>query len=200
MTQSGSTNERAAFLLNIHIVKRALPLWIAAVVPSTVAGHALAYAFSGQTAADGRHAWMQPALEISLALAAAMCVLVWAESLLRAGILVHTSHERSPLALWPRLALTQLTLFAAIEYAEGAHAGAAGLAAQGITALLAALLLAAFASFLARCAAGTRAASRYLQRLFADVTLFVSRHPIALAHALSVSAGNARFQRPPPQS
>ena len=180
-------------------MKRALPLWIAAAVPSTIAGHALAYAASGQTASDARHAWLQPALEISLAIAAAACAYFLAQSLVRAGILVHTSCERSYLALWPRLAAVQIALYTAVEFAEGVHPNLTGWGAQILTALLAALLLALFARFLAHCVAGTLAASRYLQRLLNDAAPFVTRRPAPIPSTLPVSLGTARFQRPPPR-
>jgi hypothetical protein len=181
------------------IVKRALPLWIAAVVPATIAGHALAYAISGQSATDARHAWLQPTLEISIALLIAACALLFGQTLLRAGILVHTSTERSALALWPRLAWTQLVLYTAIEFAEGARPGVSGWTVQVLTALAAALVLALFVRLLARCAAGTQAASRYLQRLLEGVAPIFSRRQSPAVFALSVCAGTSRFQRPPPR-
>jgi hypothetical protein len=180
-------------------LKRALPLWLAAVVPATLAGHALAYALSGRSAADGHHAWMAPALECSLALLFAICSALLGTALLKAGILMHTAAERSWIALWPRLAVVQLALFIVMERAEGAHAGTFGCIMQILTALLAAYVLNLFARLLACCVKSTVAVSRYLERALHTVTSFVSRRPAPAAYALAVRAGRARFQRPPPR-
>jgi hypothetical protein len=179
-------------------VKRALPLWIAAVVPATLVGHVLVCAMSGCD--DIHHAWMAPALEISLALLGAFCASLLANALLRAGIFTHTAAERSWTALFLRLAPAQLAIFAAIERSEGGHAGTLGCAMQILVAVIAAYILYAFAHLLAKCAEGTEAASRYLERIQRAVTSFVSRRPPAVAYALAVHAGRSRFQRPPPQA
>jgi hypothetical protein len=179
-------------------MKRALPLWLAAVVPATLAGHGLTYAVTGQNAGDGHHAWMAPALEVSIALLIAACLALALDALLRVGVFTHTSAERSWLALWPRLSVAQLALFAAVEHAEGANAGLVGCAVQIFIALVVAYMLYAFAQLLVRCARGTEAASRYLERVLRTVTSFVSRRPAPVAYALAIHAGRARFQRPPP--
>ena len=186
--------------MNTRIVKRPLPLWFAAVVPATLVGHGLAYAISGQSAADGRHAWMLPALECSLALLLALSFLCAGQALLKAHIFVHTSVEKSCLALWPRLALAQIVLFSAIERAEGGHAGLMGVLAQVFVALLVAYVLSLFARLLGSCARSAEHASRYLARLLQSVTSFVSRRPAPIAYALAIHAGTSRFQRPPPQA
>lgn len=179
-------------------MKRALPLWLAAVVPATLAGHALAYALSGRSAADGHHAWMAPALELSVALLLACCMALAVDALLRSGMFAHTAAERSWIALWPRLSIAQLVLFVAIEYSEGTHASLLGCAVQIFVALITAYILYAFAHLLVRCAQCTQAASRYLERMLRPVTSFVSRRPAPVAYALAVRAGSSRFQRPPP--
>lgn len=181
-------------------MKPALPLWLAAVVPATLAGHGLAYALSGRSAADGHHAWMAPVLEISLGLLIAACMVLAADALMRAGVFAHTAAERSWLALWPRLALAQLALFGTIEQLEGTHAGMFGCAVQIFVALVTAYVLYAFAHLLARYARNSEAASRFLQRVLQSVTSFVSRRPAAISYALAVHAGHSRFQRPPPQA
>lgn len=170
------------------------------VVPATLAGHALAYALTGRSAADGHHAWMQPAWECSLALLATICMVMVGGTLLRAGLLVRTNAERSFWALWPRLALAQLVFFSIVERAEGTHAGLTGCIAQLFTAAIAALLLASFARMLLRCERCASDASRYLERLLnAPASMFLGRAEPALC-ALSVRAGRALFSRPPPVS
>jgi len=122
-----------------------------------------------------------------------------ADALLKAGILIHTAAERSTIELFPRLAVAQLAMFAAMERLEGTHAGPLGCAVQIIVALCVAYGLSLFSRLLVRCITGAQAASRYLQRLLDDCTArFVSRRPYSTAHALAVRAGTARFQRPPP--
>lgn len=181
-------------------MKRALPLWLAAVVPATLAGHGLAYALSGRSVADGHHAWMAPVLEVSLGLFTAACMVLTVDALVRAGVFAHTAAERSWLALWPRLSIAQLALFATIEQLEGTHAGVFGCAVQIFVALITAYVLYAFARLLVRCAHSSEAASRFLQRILQSVTSFVSRRPTAISYALAVHAGRSRFQRPPPQA
>lgn len=179
-------------------MKRALPVWLAAVLPATLAGHGLAYALTGRSAAGAEHSWMAPALEISLALLAAICAALIGGTLCRAGILKRTRAERSLIALWPRLAASQLLLFALIERAEGTSAGISGSLVQILVALAAAWLLCLFARVLARCRARSQEAGAYLERMFSARFSFVSRRPAAPAYALAVRAGRARFQRPPP--
>lgn len=196
-----AVNDREQAAQNAHrTVKRALPLWAGAVVPATLVGHGLAYALTGRSAADGHHAWMAPALDVSLALLAAICISLTAGTLLKAGVFAHTASERSWVALWPRLATAQLTLFTAIEYSEGRHAGILGSLIQIAIALVTAYLLYAFARLLVHCARSTENASRYLERILRSVTSFVSRRPAAVAYALAVHAGSSRFQRPPPSA
>lgn len=182
-------------------MKRRLPLWVAAVVPATLGGHGLAYALAGRSVADGHHAWLAPTLECSLALLAALCLLLACGALLKAGIFTQTKIQQSCAALWPRLAVAQIALFAIVEHAEGAHVTLAGVLMQIAIALLAAYVLSLFTRLLSRCALGTQAASAYLQRLLDEVARYVSL-PAAEspAFALAVRAGTSRFQRPPPNS
>ena len=167
-------------------------------MPATLAGHALAYAASGQSAADGRHAWLLPVLEISAAFLVALCIASVAGALLRAGIFVHTQAERSFAALWPRLGASQVLLFILMERAEGRGATILGCAIQLAIAIAVAWLLVLFAGLLAGCARFAQASCRYLERALRNAVSFVSRRPAPLAYALAVRAGTSRFQRPPP--
>jgi hypothetical protein len=141
---------------------------------------------------------MAPALEVSIALLLAACTALTVEALLRAGVFAHTAAERSWLALWPRLSVAQLALFATIEHLEGANAGVVGCLIQVLVALVTAYMLYAFAHLLVQCARSTQAVCRYLERMLRTVTSFVSRRPAFVAYALAVHAGPSRFQRPPP--
>jgi hypothetical protein len=180
-------------------VKRALPLWIAAVVPATLVGHGLAYALAGRSSSDAQHAWIAPALECSLAVLAALCCALVSGALLKAGVMIHTAAERSTIELWPRLAFAQLLLFSAMERIEGTHASIAGCVMQMLVALAVAYVLALFSRLLVRCIASAEAACEYLERLACGAaSIFIPRAPQSVAHALAVRAGNARFQRPPP--
>jgi hypothetical protein len=185
-------------MVNRHQVKRPLPFWFAVVVPATLAGHALAYALTGQNAADGHHGWMVAAWEASTALMIAAALFLTGESLLRRHILIHTDTEQSLLALSIRLALSQIALFSAMEAAEGTHVGIIGVLVQLVVAVAAAYMLSLFARMLVECARATKNVSRYLQRLLQAISSFVSRRPAQIAYTLFVRAGTARFQRPPP--
>jgi hypothetical protein len=172
-------------------VKRALPLWIAAVLPATLAGHALAYALAGQSAADARHAWLAPALELSIALFLAAAAMLF---------LRLSAAEQSVWALFPRLAFAQAALFSAIELGEGNHVSLSGVLMQIAVALLAACALSLIARLLHRCRTAAEDTGRYLERLRERPLAFVPRRPVFRAYALAVHAGSARFQRPPPHN
>lgn len=180
-------------------MKRPLPLWIAAVVPATLVGHGLAYLLGGRSLVDAHHAWLAPALECSLAVLAALCCALVADALLKAGILAHTTAERSLLELWPRLAVGQLALFTMMERLEGTHAGVAGCVVQLAVALCVAYVLAMFSRLLVHCVTVADEASQYLLRLTqAPFSIFLALGPQCGAHALAVRAGRSRFKRPPP--
>lgn len=183
---------------NAPPVRRSLPIWCAAVIPSMLVGHAAAYALAGRTVTDARHGWLAPTLECSLAVLLGVCTLLLASTLLRWGIFKRTKAERSLLELWPRLALAQLVLFGAIENWEGAHVTLLGIAAQLVTALCAAYLLSLFSRLIVRCIAGADRASRYLERLLTETVAFAGSEPAPRSFALLACAGHSRFQRPPP--
>lgn len=179
-------------------MNRALPLWIAAIAPATIAGHAAAYALRGEAVTDPRHTWLQPTLEASLAVLAATCALLLGGTLVRAGVLAHTSTERHFNALVPRLIFAQTALFTIVECAEGTHPAVTGYLMQILTACVAALLLSVFARVLARCEICALSISRYRERIFKAAGRYVRRRAVSIAYELSLRVGNARFQRPPP--
>ncbi len=80
-----------------------------------------------------------------------------AGALLKAGILMHTAAERSMIELFPRLAVSQLGMFAAMERLEGTHAGLLGCAVQVAVALCVACVLSLFSRLLVRCITGAQA-------------------------------------------
>lgn len=179
-------------------VKRPIAIWLAAVVPATLAGHAAAYALCACSAAERHHGWMMPVLEASLAMLIGTLLICAGTSLVRARILTRTRAERSVSGLWVRLAVCQTSLFTAIESAEGGHLDLRGILVQIGVALVAAYLLWLFAGLLEACAHIARAASSYLERLHAPVATYAPRCAYVHAHALAVRAGTSRFQRPPP--
>lgn len=180
-------------------MKRPLPLWTTAVLPATLVGHGLAYVIAGRSTGDAQHAWVAPALECSFAVFAALCCALFADAMLKAGVLVHTAAERSTFELWPRLAFGQLAIFCLMERLEGAHPGILGCAMQVLVAICVAYVLSLLSRLLVTCVRGAQAASQYLQRLTDCARpIFLERPPQCVAHALAVSAGSARFQRPPP--
>lgn len=177
-------------------MKRPLPLWLAAVLPATIAAHALSYAATGQSMADGRHVWLVPALESSLAVLLVLAIALAGGALVRAGIFARPVVEAAPIRLWFRLALAQTALFAAIEHAEGTPVGLVGCAIQVAVALGVAVLLCAFARALAGCVRAGDAAARFLARIERPA-IYLTR-PLSPAAALAAVAGTRRFQRPPP--
>lgn len=177
-------------------MKRPLPLWLAAVLPATIAAHALGYAVTGQSMADGRHLWLVPAFESSLAVLLLLATALIGGALVRAGVFARPSVEAAPLDLWLRLSAAQTALFVAIERAEGTPVGLIGCAIQIAVALGAALLLAAFARALAGCVRTGDVAARFLTRAVA-APVYLGQ-PFSRADVLAAVAGSRRFQRPPP--
>jgi hypothetical protein len=188
----------APSLAKASAVSKRLPLWIAAVVPSMAAGHVAGYALAGISAADGRHGWLSPAVEIGAAALIGLSALIVAGSLLRAGIFRRSQIESSVMALAPRLAASQLVLFVLAETVEGRSVSPAGIATQIFSALLAAYVLSLFGKLVERCIAGADEAGRYLERLAAATVAFALIDPAPRAVALLASTGTSRFQRPPP--
>jgi hypothetical protein len=179
---------------------KALPVWTAAVVPATLAGHGVAYALAGRNLADGHHAWIAPGLEISVAVLLAVCTVMLGGALMRLHLLVRSGIEQSLFALWPRLCVAQLAMFVLMERAEGTHASALGCTVQVAVALCVAYLLSLFARLVADCIAGAEEAGRYLERLLAPRATFVFREPQWCMNSLAVRVGSYRFKRPPPRT
>jgi hypothetical protein len=176
--------------------RRSLPFWLAAVVPATIAGHALAYALTGRSVSDGHHPWLAPALECSLALLTAVSLALLRRVLTEAGVFVRDLPSASVWALWPRMAAVQTLLFAAIEHAEGTPLGWPGFAMQIVLALLAACVVCHFTRLLQTCAESVARALAYAKR--ALCAAFLPRARFEAAPALLASLGTHRFQRPPP--
>jgi len=179
-------------------VSRPLPLWAAAILPATLIGHGIAYAAQGRSLADGHHGWIAPVFEWSLALLIALCTMLLGDTLMRAHVLAQSAAESSVLAVWPRLALSQIGLFMMMERAEGTHAGLLGCFVQIVVAFATAYVICLFARLLARCRKGS-AVNRYIRRLLSIAPSFAVVEPAYVAHALAVRAGASRFQRPPPK-
>jgi hypothetical protein len=179
-------------------MRRTLPLWLLAIVPATIAGHALSYALAGRSMADARHSWISPVLEWSLALLGAAALAAAGGALVKAGILARPVAERSAFALWARLAPAQALLFVLVERAEGVSPSLAGYAVQILVALAAALLLASLARLLGECIRSADRAQAYLERVFAPQGFLLAARPPRPVFVLAATAGPHRFQRPPP--
>lgn len=161
-------------------------------------GHIAAYALTGVALNDGRHGWLLPALDVSAAASIALGALIVAGTLLRAGVFQRTQIESSLLALAPRLAASQLFVFGVVETLEGRAVTPAGIAAQLASALLAAYALSLFSRLVARCIACADEAGRYLERFAGASAVFAIADPAPRTVTLFATAGNSRFQRPPP--
>jgi hypothetical protein len=170
--------------------------WLLAAVPATLAGHGLAYLLTGQNQADGHHAYVVPALELSAALLFSFC----AATLLRALSTPRLSTIGSSLvANAAKLALVQVALFAFIERIEGYAPSPIAYLVQIFVALLAALAIAHFTRLVRRCEHASLEAGEYLRRSKAHAgRLSVRTARRSPARALTISTGTSRFQRPPP--
>jgi len=188
----------AAPLAKPQPVSKRLPLWFAVVIPSMAAGHVAGYALSGVSTADGRHGWLTPALEVSAAALLGLGALIVASTLLRAGVFRRSNIESSILSLAPRLAASQIVLFVAAETLEGRAITPAGIATQIASALLAAYVLSLFSKLVKRCIACADEAGSYLERIITATAAFAVIEPAPRTVTLFASAGNSRFQRPPP--
>lgn len=181
-------------------MKRSLPLWIVAVLPATMAGHALSYALSWHAMADGHHNWFVPFLETAIAVT--LGISIW----LFAGALTRPRRHTLDLAcyrtsrIWPRMAALQTALFLAIERVEGTPAGLLGCAAQVAIALIAAYLVCALASLLRACEKSAEKALRYLERLTATTGSYFGREHTSAAISVPVCVRSSTFGRAPPHA
>ena len=177
---------------------RALPLWGFAVLPATLVGHALAYAFSGRTQTDAAHVYFVPALDLTLAALFVACLVSLGGAFLRRRHFALNADE-SIGSSWMKLALAQMTLFTALELLERHPPTPPAYAVQlGVT-LLAAALLYSFAGVLRKCASAGIAAQTYLRRLVSQPDgLRVRNDGPCFAVASHAHAGRSIFKRPPP--
>lgn len=174
-----------------------IPLWLAAVLPAALIAHGCAYALAGDSLANGAHAWVAPAAELSTALLLTLAGALAGGTLLRLPFFQAGCIERSASHLWPRLAIAQTLVYAIAEHAEGTHATIIGVVLQVVVAVLAACVLAVFARLLDAAGARMERALGYRRRLLAAAS-FAARTNTAPVFALAVASGHARFQRPPP--
>ncbi len=152
---------------------------------------------TGRTQSDVQHAYASPALEYSVAL----LLVVGCGLLLRSlsGYASVAHRTSSWLGTWGKLALFQVALFSLLERVEGFHVAPLAYAVQVFVALVAALALACFARLLHQCERAGLQISKYVRRLLVRCEgLRVLRPRHSPAYALTVTAGTARFQRPPP--
>jgi hypothetical protein len=161
-------------------------------------GHGLAYIVAGHNQADGHHSYVAPALGYSAALLLAFCAVRLFRALSRGRILAATGY--SLLATTAKLSVVQISLFALAERLEGYTPAPLAYVIQILVALCAAVAIAYFAQLVHRCERSAIEAHEYLRRIrtFVAVPRF-ARLAHSPAYALAISAGAARFQRPPPQ-
>ena len=173
-------------------------LWFLAAIPATIVGHALAYVFTGHDQADGHHSYLVPAFECSVALLLAFCAARLLRALSRPRPLSATDYSLA--ATMAKLSVVQIVLFTLAERLEGLAPAPIAYAIQLLVALLAAIAIAYFAQLVRRCERSTIQLSEYLHRCLALTEgLRFARAPHSPAYTLTITAGTARFQRPPPQ-
>jgi hypothetical protein len=172
--------------------------WLLAAVPATLVGHGLAYALLGHSQADGHHAYLLPALAYSVAGLLAFCATRLFKALSRPRPLAAASYSLA--GTMAKLSFAQIALFTLAESLEGYAPTPLAYAIQIFVALLAAVALVYFARLVRHCERSTIEFSQYLQRcLSLPRVLRFACAPRSAAYALMVSAGAARFQRPPPR-
>lgn len=185
----------------VLVVKRALPLWLLAALPSTLLGHWLAYAGVGRTLADGRHVYAVPSLEISGLALGLICAGLLAGAVIQAGFVNRVRLDAAGWNLWLRLAPVQVALFAIVERVEGYAPSLTGCVVQCALAAVVAVFLGLFARYFSRCVLQTEQACAYLRRLLVCPPLTLpGRKPLVAALALGACVGPVRFGRPPPRT
>jgi hypothetical protein len=194
----GVAGGAAATLSKGGRVRRRLPLWLAAVLPAMLLGHAGGYALAGRPLIDARHGWFLFSLENSGAALIAACAILLGCALLSSNLLKRTRVEASLIQLWPRLAIAQIALFAVAENLEALHITALGIVTQLATALCFAYLISLFSRLLERCIEGSAEAAAYLERLLTPALIFAGSDPAPRTQLLFACAGTNGLQRPPP--
>ena len=171
--------------------------WLLAAIPATAFGHGLAYALAGREQADAHHSYLVPAFLYSAALLLAFCAARLLRALSRPRRL--SSAAPSLAATAAKLSIVKVALFALAERVEGFAPAPSAYAIQILVALFVAIAIVYFAQLVRRCERSAIEAGDYLRRVLALTAGLrfnhVSRAP---AYALAVSAGPARFPRPPP--
>jgi hypothetical protein len=172
--------------------------WLLAAIPATAVGHGLSYFLAGHDQADGHHSYLLPAFGFSAALLLAFCAAALLRALGRPRLPFATGYSIAATAA--KLSVVQIGLFALAERIEGYAPGPSAYVLQILVALFAAIAIAYFAQLVRRCELSAIDAGEYLRRFAAHTEgLRVARAPYSPAYALTISAGTARFQRPPPQ-
>jgi len=173
--------------------------WLACVAAgATLFGHIVAYLAEGRSLADGRHGYLMPSLDGTLA------VVLLGFAILVARAVSAGRYRQAPIALpppaplWVRLALVQTTGFVGLERLEGHAFDLVGCAVEALTALVVVLVLALLLGMIERCA--EVAGATYLRRCQTK-RAGVWRIPafaITPSFRLATHVGVRRFQRPPP--
>jgi len=172
--------------------------WFLAAIPATIVGHALAYVLTGHNQADGHHSYLVPAFECSVALLLAFCAARLLRALSRPRLLSAAGYSLA--AGMAKLSVIQIVLITLVERLEGFAPAPIAYAIQLLVALLTAIAIAYFAQLERRCERSTIQLSEYLRRCLALTDgLRFARALHSPAYTLTISAGTARFQRPPPQ-
>lgn len=177
---------------------KAPPLWLAAVVPATLAGHGIAYALCACSSGE-HHSWFVPVLDFFAALFLGALILHVYEGLRQARVAMRVVTHDGFAALFLRLAVCQSALFVIIEHLEGARADMRGVIVQLALAVFVAYALRLFARLLTACVHAAHAAAHYLQRIFAAPpcaysSWFTPRNETPGSYVVP-----ALFQRPPPR-
>ena len=161
----------------------------------TLIGHALTYVLEGRTAADGRHGYFLPVLEIAGA-SLVLCAVIF---IVRATM---TQPGRRALGvpslpfIWAIVAPLQVAGFVALESIEGNSPDAVGWGVEVLVALIVAIAVSLFLGFVERCVIAL--AATYLSRVRNDRPLCATVLAVSPSLQLAVSTGVHRFKRPPP--
>lgn len=163
----------------------------------TLIGHVLAYFLEARTMADGHHDEFPMLLELAILSVVLSTIVVVARRMFgrRAGDPMAVPSLPTLCAI---LALLQVAGFAALEFSEGDAPDLMGCSVEALTALLIAVLVSLFLSFVERCVAPISAT--YLRRATpSHAAVRRLRAPLVRPTLLlEACAGVRRFKRPPP--